>query len=180
MPITKITSKAVEADAKYIIDVDTVDGKHAYTTPTANHLLTLDGSGNLPTDITGDADTVDDKHWADFKYVSATLTVGNQYSILVAGERAIVYIPSDMTLREIQVREIGEISGSATLNLYVYDGTSDMTESLIVACSLSSQNYRSITGRSDTFQAGDWIALFVTGTSTDVKRVAVGLRFERT
>jgi hypothetical protein len=125
------------------------------------------------------ADTVDTFHWTAMKWVSATMLIGNKDTILATGERAICYIPYNMTLREIHVREVGEISGSATLNLYLYDGTADMTEALIVACSLSSQNYRIITGRSDSLQAHDWIALFCTGTPTSVKRIAVALRLER-
>lgn len=127
-----------------------------------------------------DADTVDGKHWDSIKYVSPTMIVGNKDSVLASGERCLVYIPSAMTLREIRIREIGEISGSATLNLYRYDGISDMVEALIVDCSLTSAVYRAITGRSDSLDVDDWLLLIVSGTPTSVKRLAVALRLERT
>jgi hypothetical protein len=69
MTITKITSKAVEADAKYPIDVDTVDGKHdtdflhALTAQSeltiATGVITITTPGYIPVDTQSDASTDD-------------------------------------------------------------------------------------------------------------------------
>jgi len=51
-----------ELKLKYNINADMVDGRHASDLPGPGQLLALDANGNLPTNITGDADTVDGAH----------------------------------------------------------------------------------------------------------------------
>ena len=118
-------------------------------------------------------------NWADIQYAEAVLHVGNKGGPLESDERAFARIPSDMILREIHVRELEQLSGSATLTLYRYDGTTDASAVSIVTCSLSSAWNRVITGRSDDLQEDDWIELRVSGTPSTVKRIAVALKFER-
>lgn len=69
-----------------ITGVDKVDGIHAATTATASKLLALNSSSKLPASITGDANTVDDKHATDLCGVinwlatTVTKTGGTDYT----------------------------------------------------------------------------------------------------
>ena len=54
------------------VDAATVDGLDAASVATANTLLALDGGGKMPASITGDADTVDGSHAADFAPASGS------------------------------------------------------------------------------------------------------------
>jgi hypothetical protein len=206
----KITSKAVEADAKYPIDVDSVDGidaassatadqllaldgssqlpasadmvdgKHAYTTPTANQLLTLDGSSKLPASITGDAHTVDGKHWGDFNKGSVTFLLGNKDSVLEADQKAMVSFAFACTITSVHIREVSEISGSVDLDIYRADGDDDSTWTALEDISMVSQWYRTETGKSWAITVDDWVKVQTNGDATNLKQIAVTIHFTRT
>lgn len=176
MTTTKITSKAVEADAKYPIDVDKVDGFDAYSSATANQLLALDGSSQLP----ASADKVDGKHWSDFNTGSITFLLGNKNAVIVAEERAMVCFNFACTIKEIHIREIGEVSGSVALQIARADGDSDDTWVELNVPSLSSQWYKAVTSLSYSIDVGDWVRARTTGAGTSTKQIAITLFFTRT
>ena len=176
MTTNKITSKAVEADAKYPIDVDSVDGIDAASSATANQLLALDGSSQLP----ASADMVDGKHWTDMNKGSATFILGNKDRVIESGESSMACFSFACTITEVHVREVGEISGSVAISLGRADGDSDSSWDSIATPSLTSQWYRAITGLTHTITAGDWVKAATTGDGTSTKQVAVTVFFERT
>lgn len=176
MTITKVTSKAVEADAKYPIDVDTVDGIHAASTATANRTLALDSGSQLP----ASADMVDGKHFSDFNKGSVTFILGNKDGVIVSGESAMACFSFACTITEVHVRELDETSGSVALSLGRADGDSDSTWDSITTPSLTSQWYRAITGLTHSITAGDWVKAASTGAGTSTRHVAITVFFERT
>lgn len=176
MSITKVTSKSVEADAKYIVDVDTVDGIHAESSATANRLLALDGSSQLP----ASADMVDGKHWNHFKGGSVTFILGNKDRVLETDEKAMACFQFACTITEVHIREMDEISGSVDLDCYRADGDDDSTWALLEDISMVSQWYRAETGKTWAITIGDWVKIQTNGAATSLKEIAVTLFFERT
>ena len=176
MTLNKVTSKAVEADAKYLIDVDSVDGIDAAASATANQLLALDGSSQLP----ASADMVDGKHWADFKSGSVTFVLGNRGSVIVADEAAAACFNFACTITEIHIRELSEISGSVALIIERADGDDDSTWVQLSTPNLSSQWYRAVTGLSHSIDIGDWVRGRTTGAGTSTRQIAITLFFDRT
>jgi len=162
--------------------------------PTTGHAHTGAAGGGkqiATSDLTGhdkaahdalgiDADTVDGKHWSSMKYGGATMIVGNQYQVLQPDERAGMEVPYACTLKELKARELGALSGSATLTLYYYSSVGDSTADWSEDISLSSQWNRSRTGLSRSMAKGGWLILIVSGTPSTVKRVAVSVVVERT
>ena len=176
MPPTKITSKAVDADAKYPIDVDKIDGYDAHASATANQLLVLDGSSQLP----ASADMVDGKHWADMKSGSVTFVLGNKENVIAADEIAAFCFNFACTITEIHIRELTEISGSVALSIGRADSDSDDTWVELNTPSLSSQWFKAVTGLSYSIDIGDWVRGMTTGIGTSTKQIAISLFFDRT
>jgi len=85
-------------------NADMVDGFHAYAAPVPYALLALDGDAKLPTDITGDANTVDGYHAADLAVLAAARTITGLWTFsrgagapfaVASGAAKVAYLDAD-------------------------------------------------------------------------------------
>jgi hypothetical protein len=102
------------------VDADTVDNFHAYSTATANHLLALDANGDLPTDITGDADTLDGQH-GSYYGIKGNLVLDAGSELTISGGLITVTDPKHVvdTQADASTDDLDTISGGSTGDVIV-------------------------------------------------------------